>query len=45
MKKTSLTPELKVVLKRLRLGATIDTLPDRIALAEKDRTPIQDLNR
>jgi DNA replication protein DnaC len=42
MKKTSLSPELKTVLKRLKLGATIDVLPDRIALAEKDRTPIQD---
>ena len=42
MKKTALSPELKAVLKRLKLGAIIDTLPDRTALAEKDRTPIQD---
>ena len=42
MKKVALSPELKATLKRLKLGAMADTLPDRIALAEKERVPIQD---
>jgi DNA replication protein DnaC len=32
----SISPELRAALKRLRLGPIVDTLPARIALAEKD---------
>ena len=39
----SLDPELCVALKKLRLGPMIDTLPDRIAMAEKDKMSFEDL--
>lgn len=35
MKPASISPELKTAMKRLRLGGLIDTLPDRLALAQK----------
>lgn len=47
MKPASLTPtvapELRDALKRLRLGRMLDTLADRIALAEKEHTPFAEL--
>ena len=39
----SLDPELCAALKKLRLGGTIDTLPARIAMAEKDNVSFEDL--
>jgi DNA replication protein DnaC len=41
--KPAISPELVDALKRLRLGRMLDTLADRIALAEKDDVPFQDL--
>ncbi len=38
----TLSAELKAAMKQLRLGRLIPTLPDRIALAEKDDLPIED---
>ena len=38
-----LDPELCAALKKLRLGPIIDTLPERIAMAEKDAVPFEDL--
>jgi DNA replication protein DnaC len=47
MKTAALAPaistELRDALKRLRLGRMLDTLADRIALAEKEQTPFADL--
>lgn len=40
---TAISPELVTALKRLRLGRILDALPERIALAERDGTPFQDL--
>src|SRR5512146_305440 len=37
-----ITPDLKVVLRRLRLGPLLDTLPERIALARQQKMPHQD---
>jgi len=39
----ALNPELRDALKKLRLGPMIDTLPARIAMAEKDSTSFDDL--
>lgn len=39
----SISPDLMVALKRLRLGRILDSLADRITLAERDGTPFQDL--
>lgn len=39
----ALDPELSAALKKLRLGPMIDTLPDRVAMAEKDKTSFEDL--
>ena len=39
----SIAPELVAALKRLRLGGLLPTLPERIALAEKDGTAFDDL--
>jgi DNA replication protein DnaC len=39
---TTLSPELRSAMKALRLGKLLDTLPERIALAEKHDTPLQD---
>lgn len=43
MKTRTIAPELVAALKRLRLGGILPTLPERIALAEKDSTPFDDL--
>jgi DNA replication protein DnaC len=39
----TIAPELVAAMKRLRLGGILPTLPERIALAEKDSTPFDDL--
>ncbi len=36
------TPELRSALKRLRLGKLLDTLPERITMAQKDGTSVED---
>ena len=38
----TIAPELKAVLKRLKLGRMLDTLPERLALARQQKTPHQD---
>ena len=38
----TIAPELKAVLKRLKLGRMLDTLPERLALARQQKTPYQD---
>ena len=38
-----LSPELVAALKRLKLGRVIDTLPERLALADKQDMPFEDL--
>lgn len=43
MSSKTVPTELKVALKRLRLGGLIDTLPDRLKLAESDEMPYEDL--
>lgn len=40
---TTISPELVSALKRLRLGRMLDSLAERITLAERDGTPFQDL--
>lgn len=40
---TTISPELVAALKRLRLGRMLDSLAERITLAERDETPFQDL--
>lgn len=40
---TMISPELVAALKRLRLGRMLDSLAERITLAERDSTPFQDL--
>ena len=42
MKTPTIAPELKDAMKRLRLGPVLDTLADRIELAEKQELPLQD---
>ena len=37
------SPELKTVLKRLKLSRMLDTLPERLALARQQKMPHQDL--
>jgi DNA replication protein DnaC len=39
---TTVSPELKSALKRLRLGKLLDTLPERMSIAQKECTPIED---
>lgn len=39
MSTRTISPELKSAMKTLRLGKLLDTLPDRITLAEKDDMP------
>ena len=39
MSTRTISPELRSAMKQLRLGKLLDTLPDRIALAEKDEMP------
>jgi DNA replication protein DnaC len=43
VKARSIAPELAAALKRVRLGRMLPTLPERIALAEKDGTPFDEL--
>ena len=43
MKARPISPELAAALKRVRLGRMLPTLPERIALAEKDGTPFDEL--
>jgi DNA replication protein DnaC len=43
VKARPITPELAAALKRVRLGRMLPTLPERIALAEKDATPFDEL--
>lgn len=38
----SISTDLKAVMRRLRLGKLIDTLPERLALARQQKTPHQD---
>lgn len=40
---SKLNPDLVSALKRLRLGRMLDTLPDRLVLADKQDMPLQDL--
>lgn len=43
MTTTTISTELRDALKRLRLGQMLDTLADRISMAERDEMPFQDL--
>jgi hypothetical protein len=38
-----ISPELKTVLRRLKLSRMLDTLPERLALARQQKMPHQDL--
>lgn len=42
MRTSTISTELKSALKRLRLGPMLDTLPQRIELAEKSQAPYED---
>lgn len=42
MKPPVISSDLRDALKRLRLGRVLDTLPDRLTLAEKQDMPLQD---
>jgi len=37
-----ISPDLKAVLRRLKLGKMLDTLPERLSLARQNKTPHQD---
>jgi DNA replication protein DnaC len=39
----SISPDLRTVLRRLKLSGILDTLPDRLALARQQKMPPQDL--
>lgn len=43
MTERAISPELRVALKRLKLGHLIDTLPQRLVLAEQHHMPFEDL--
>lgn len=43
MSKKTLSPELVAAFKRLRLGGLLPTLAERIAMAEKESTPLEDI--
>lgn len=43
MRPRTLSPELVTSLKRLRLGPMLDTLPDRLTLAEQQGMPFEDM--
>ena len=43
MSKRTLSPELVAAFKRLRLGGLLPTLAERIALADKESTPLEDV--
>ncbi|HET9268395.1 MAG TPA: ATP-binding protein, partial [Vicinamibacterales bacterium] len=38
-----ITPDLKTVLRRLKLSRMLDTLPERLTLARQQKMPHQDL--
>ena len=38
----AISPELKSVLRRLKLSRMLDTLPERLALARQQKMPHQD---
>lgn len=38
----TLSPDLKTILKRLKLGPLLDTMPERLALARQQKMPHQD---
>jgi DNA replication protein DnaC len=42
VKPIEITPELKALMRRLKLGQLLDTLPDRLALARTNRMPHHD---
>src|SRR5262245_56123653 len=42
MKTPTISVELRTALKRLRLGPVLDTLPQRLALADKEQLPYED---
>jgi hypothetical protein len=42
MNPEAISPDLKAVLKRLRLGRMIDTLPERLVLARQQKMPHAD---
>jgi DNA replication protein DnaC len=42
MKPETITPDLGAVLRRLKLGRMLDTLPERLALARQQKMPCQD---
>lgn len=37
-----ISPDLKAVLRRLKLGRLLDTLPERLVLARQQKLPAQD---
>jgi len=39
----AISPDLKTVLRRLKLGRMLDTLPERLVLARQQKMPHQDL--
>jgi DNA replication protein DnaC len=43
MSERTISPELRAALKRLRLGPIIDTLPARLALADKHKLSVEDV--
>ena len=43
MSERPISAELRAALKRLRLGQVIDTLPARLALADKHKLPVEDV--
>jgi hypothetical protein len=38
-----ISPDLKIILRRLRLSRMLDTLPERLPLARQQKMPHQDL--
>jgi hypothetical protein len=43
MSARTVSPELVAAFKRLRLGGLLPTLAERLTLAEKDGTPLEDV--
>ena len=41
----SIQPELKTILKRLKLSGMLATLPDRVAYARKEKTRLHPVSR
>ena len=42
MSADSISPDLKTVLRRLKLSPVLNTLPERLILARQQKTPHQD---